>query len=122
MPANRVLLVENDADTREVTALLLNHAGYEVVVAPDLAAGIAFSSGKPGIDVVVTDMYLGNGETGTALIRSLRENNLHLPVVLTSADEQVSVVARLLNVMFLPKPYGRQALLTVVAMARVCGA
>lgn len=122
MPANRVLLLENDADTREVTALLLNHAGYEVMVAPDLASGIALSSGQPAIDVVVTDMYLGNGETGTALIRSLRENNLRLPVVLTSADEQVSVVARLLNVMFLPKPYGRQALLTVVAMARVCGA
>ena len=121
MPSNRVLLVENDADTREVTALLLSHAGYEVMVAPDLASGIALSGEHRDIDVVLADMYLGNGETGAALIRALRANGMCPPAVLTSADEEASLAARLLKVMFLPKPYDRQALLTVVAMARVYG-
>ena len=38
MPTNRVLLVEDDSDTREITALLLDDAGYEVIVAPDLTS------------------------------------------------------------------------------------
>jgi CheY-like chemotaxis protein len=121
MLSNRVLLIENDVDTREVTALLLMYGGYEVMVAADLASGIALSGKHRDIDVLLADMYLGNGETGAELIRNLRDNGMCPPAVLTSADEEALVAARLLKVMFLPKPYDRQALFTVVAMARACG-
>jgi len=117
MLANRVLLVEDDTDTREVTALLLGHAGYDVVVAHDLASGLAISRQQPGIRVVMADMYLGGGQTGTSLIRNLRDSGLHMPIVLTSADDEASIAARDLNVVFLPKPYGRRALLSVMAQA-----
>ena len=62
-------------------------------------------------------MYLGGGQTGTSLIRTIRDSGLHMPIVLTSADDEVSIAARDLNVVFLPKPYGRQALLSVMALA-----
>lgn len=117
MPTNRVLLVEDDSDTREITALLLDDAGYEVIVAPDLTSSIARSRERPNINVVVADMYLGGGQTGTSLIRTIRDSGLHMPIVLTSADDEVSIAARDLNVVFLPKPYGRQALLSVMALA-----
>jgi DNA-binding NtrC family response regulator len=117
MLANRVLLVEDDNDTREITALLLDHAGYEVIVAPDLASGIAISREQPDITVVMADMYLDCGQTGISLIRTLRDNGLHMPIVLTSAHNEASIAARDLNVAFLPKPYGRQALLSVMALA-----
>lgn len=117
MLANRVLLVEDDNDTREITALLLAHAGYDVIVAPDLASGIAMSRAQPRIDVIMADMYLGGGEMGTALIRAIREHGLRTPIVLTSADDEACIAARELDVTFLPKPYGRRALLSVMATA-----
>lgn len=117
MPTHRILLVEDDSDTREITALLLDDAGYEVIVAPDLASSIALSRERPNIKVVVADMYLGCGQTGTSLIRTIRDNGLHMPIVLTSADDEASIAARDLNVIFLPKPYGRRALLSVMALA-----
>jgi FixJ family two-component response regulator len=72
---------------------------------------------RPNIDVVVADMYLGCGQTGTSLIRTIRDSGLLMPIVLTSADDETSIAARDLNVVFLPKPYGRQALLSVMALA-----
>ncbi|MHB1057661.1 MAG: response regulator [Rhodanobacter sp.] len=114
---HRVLLVENDTDTRDITALLLDHAGYDVVVAHDLASGITMARQLSDIDVVMTDMYLGSGQTGTSLIRNIRDSGLHMPIVLTSALNDASTEARNLNVAFLPKPYGRQALLAVMAQA-----
>ena len=117
MFANRVLLVEDDNDTREITALLLDHAGYEVIVAPDLASGIAISREQPNINVVVADMYLGSGQTGASLIRAIRDNGLRMPIVLTSADDEASIAARDMNVVFRPKPYGRLALLSVMTLA-----
>lgn len=114
----RVLLVEDDVDTRDITSLLLQHAGYTVTVAHDVASGVA-DSASMGLGVILADMYLGHGQTGASLIRSLRDSGSRTPVVLTSADEEACVAARNLNVMFLPKPYGRQALLSVMAMARL---
>lgn len=116
----RVLLVEDDPDTREITALLLQHAGYTVIVAHDIASGVAESEARQDLGVIVTDMYLGHGQTGVSLIHSLRESGSRTPIVLTSAHEEASIAARDLKVLFLPKPYGRQALLSAVAMARVC--
>lgn len=117
MPSNRVLLVEDDNDTREVTALLLGHAGYEVIVATDIASGVAIARGQPGIDVILSDMYLSGGQTGTALIQSIRDSGLDIPIVLTSADDGTAIPARDLNVMFLPKPYGLRALLSAMHVA-----
>jgi DNA-binding response OmpR family regulator len=118
----RVLLVEDDPDTREITTLLLQHAGYSVIVAQGAASGVVESAAHEDIGVILTDMYLGHGESGVALIRSLRESGSRTPIVLTSAHEEACIAARDLEVMFLPKPYGRQALLSVMAMARACGA
>lgn len=117
MLANRVLLVEDDTDTRELTALLLDHAGYNVVVAPNLASGMAISREHPDIGLVMADMYLGHGQTGTSLIRNIRDSGLNVPIVLTSAHDEASIAARDLNVVFLRKPYGRRALLSVLALA-----
>jgi CheY-like chemotaxis protein len=122
MRGSRVLLVEDDADTREITGLLLDHAGYEVIATQDLAEGIALSQEHRDIGIVLADMYLGGGQTGILLIREIRRNGLQVPIVLTSADDGVRVAARDLNVHFLPKPYGRQALLCAMNWARVAGA
>lgn len=117
MAAKRVLLVEDDSEILEVTALLLGHAGYEVVVAPDLTSGIAIALGQPGVNVVMADMYLGDGQTGTSLIQTIRDSGLRIPIVLTSANDEASAPAREMNVVFLPKPYGLRALLSAMARA-----
>ncbi|MGS1125867.1 response regulator [Rhodanobacter sp. UC4437_H4] len=100
----RVLLVEDDPDTREITALLLQHAGYTVIVAHDIASGVAESEARQDFGVIVTDMYLGRGQTGISLIRSLRDSGSRTPIVLTSAHEEASIAARDMKVLFLPSP------------------
>ena len=117
MAANRVLLVEDDSEILEVTALLLGHAGYDVVAVPDLASGIAIALGQPGVNVVMADMYLGDGQTGTSLTQTIRDSGLRIPVVLTSANNEASIPARDMDVVLLPKPYGLRALLSAVALA-----
>ncbi len=117
MAANRVLLVEDDSEILEVTALLLGHAGYDVVAVPDLASGIAIALGQPGVNVVMADMYLGDGQTGTSLTQTIRDSGLRIPVVLTSANNEASIPARDMDVVFLPKPYGLRALLSAMALA-----
>ncbi|EIL99280.1 histidine kinase [Rhodanobacter thiooxydans] len=117
MSANRVLLVENDAATREVTRLLLNHAGYDVVAVHDLATGLAISRERQDIGMLVADMYLGCGEQSTSLISHLRRDNAAFPIVPTSADNEASLIAGQLKVVFLRKPYGRLELLSAIDCA-----
>src|SRR6185295_254111 len=73
--ALRILLVEDHADTAEAIAELLRLLGHEVTVALTLSAGLAaaeesHSRGPGGIDLVVSDLGLPDGN-GLDLMREL---------------------------------------------------
>ena len=82
----RLLLVEDDADTREVVALMLREFGAEVVgVASVDAALTAIRSGRP--DVLISDIGLAEHD-GFDLIRAVRRlprEFRHLPAIALSA-------------------------------------
>jgi CheY-like chemotaxis protein len=82
----RLLLVEDDADTREVVGLMLREFGAEVVgVASVDAALAAIRSGSP--DVLISDIGLAEHD-GFDLIRAVRRlpgEVRHLPAIALSA-------------------------------------
>jgi CheY-like chemotaxis protein len=82
----KVLLVEDDGDSRELLAELLE-ADFDVSTAPDGLAGLrAFESEHP--DVVVTDESLP-GMLGTELAAKVKQRNPRARVILVSGYTQV---------------------------------
>jgi len=115
---NLVLLVEDDSDTREVMALLLDAAGYQVLSARDARSGIQLMDEQPEIDVIVTDVNIGGGQDGISMAEELRRRGSNAAVVVISGDPEASSDRLGPTATFLPKPYDRKALLAAIADAR----
>jgi DNA-binding NtrC family response regulator len=82
----KVLLIEDDGDSRELLAEILE-ADFEVRTAGDGLAGLAaFEADQP--DVIVTDESLP-GLCGTALAQRVKEIQPHARVILVSGYAQV---------------------------------
>jgi CheY-like chemotaxis protein len=52
--------------------MLLKIEGFRVSLASSLAEAVARAGEHPDIDVLISDYHLGNGETGTEVIASVR--------------------------------------------------
>lgn len=87
----RVLMVDDDATTRLLTALLLARAGYLVHTVPDGEAGWNALRGAH-YDLLVTDQdmpYL----TGLQLVERLRRAGMRLPVIIASGSIELGEVS-----------------------------
>jgi len=67
-----VLLVEDDVAVRDATRLLLKVEGYRVLVAGSVAEVRKCVRENPGIELLITDYHLRDGETGMEVILLLR--------------------------------------------------
>ena len=90
----RVLVVEDDADLREIYSAVLSHAGYRVDIAEDGEAGwqaLQAESYEPdGYDLLITDNNMPK-MSGIELIRKLRSERMILPVILASGSVPIQV-------------------------------
>ena len=68
----RVLLVDDDHTTREVLAIHLEDAGYQVETAAGAAEALALLDAEPAFDALLTDLSMP-GMDGLALIRTARQ-------------------------------------------------
>jgi two-component system OmpR family response regulator len=88
----RVLLVEDDALTREVLAAALAGSGFEVHAEPDgTRAERAAATFKP--DIALIDMRLGDGVDGITVARRLKGTDYFPLLFLTSATAIEDVLA-----------------------------
>jgi two-component system OmpR family response regulator len=78
----RVLLVEDDDDNRELMAEVLDAAGYEVVPVASGADGVRALSQGP-VDVVVTDVGMP-GIGGLEVARAAKRMAPRVPVVVVT--------------------------------------
>lgn len=108
----RVLVVDDDADAREMMTAVLTPA-YEVLVAADGEAGVAMArSERP--DLIVMDQFMPRLD-GLGALERLRNDPAtdDIPVILVSAraDEQLRVRGLDLGAVdFLAKPFSEQEL------------
>jgi two-component system CheB/CheR fusion protein len=87
-----VLLVEDDLAVRDATRLLLKVEGYEVIPVASLAEATQKTRELEGVDLVVTDYHLRDGETGIQVITALRRAvRASLPAVLITGDTSTAI-------------------------------
>ena len=89
--SRRLLIVEDDEDTRDFIAKGFGEEGYVVEVASDGREGL-YHATDGGFDAVVLDRMLP-GLDGLSLIKSMRAAGLKTPVLMLTAmsavDERV---------------------------------
>lgn len=101
--AARILVVEDDDETREAVAGALRDLGYDAAVCPDARTARAHSD----VDIVVTDIRMP-GESGLELCAEIAGNRPDLPVILMTAfgdTRAVSLGLRAGASDFLAKPF-----------------
>ena len=112
-----VLVVEDEADVRDIAVAFLRSAGYDVLAAADADSALALLKDNPGIALLFSDVVLGTGMNGVELAEQARQLHPDLPVLLTSGyehsalppDSRASEQFTLLQ-----KPYRREELSSAV--------
>lgn len=114
--AQRILVVEDDADVRRVIVECLGLIGYSVTEAPNGRSGIdALRAQKP--DLLMVD-YAMPDITGAEVISLAREMYVELPVILATGYADMAAVERLAGKpVILRKPFDIKTLGDAVAAA-----
>jgi CheY-like chemotaxis protein len=112
-----VLVVDDEADTRELIAEVLKEVGSEVITARSVEeALIALEKHKP--DILISDLGMPN-EDGYSLISKVRalaaEQGGHIPAAALTAYARAEDRMRAGFQFHLPKPVDSAELVTVVA-------
>jgi two-component system, sensor histidine kinase len=87
-----VLLVDDDQSVRDATRMLLKVEGYRVTAVSSLAEAVETASNGGGLDVLLTDYHLSEGETGVQVIAALRKRlGVPLKAVLITGDTSSAI-------------------------------
>ena len=109
----RVLVVEDEANIREMIALNLRLAGMEAVEAESAEAALPLLEQKPGCDAAILDVMLP-GMDGISVLRQLQKQGDAPMTILVSgfvSDRMLAEASELGAAYFLPKPFETAALL-----------
>ena len=113
----RILLVEDDPDLRETTALGLTSLGYEVLPVSRAAAAIGLLRTGPPPALLVTDVMLPGGMLGPELARQARLLCPRLPVLFTTGFGEPMANTSLSGATVIDKPFGLTELATRIRIA-----
>ncbi|MCS6841503.1 MAG: PAS domain S-box protein [Roseiflexus sp.] len=115
-----VLVVDDEADVRDVTARLLIHLGFRVIAVADGKGAIqALKEHMSDIACILLDAHLGDFD-GPAVLSALRALAPHVAVVVASGYSQHDILERFANATidgFLQKPYQMSELYGAVQRA-----
>ena len=121
MKKTRVLVVDDDADARELISLVLSQAGYDVDSAADGFSALAkVSHYRP--DAVVTDLRMP-GMSGVDLLQRIRRVHGDVPVILATGLETLDLCTAAESygaVTCLEKPINLEELVWTIEMALAC--
>jgi DNA-binding NtrC family response regulator len=113
----RVLIVDDDQDARELLAEVLALEGIQCLTAESGERALKLLEITPSIGLLITDLRMGQVD-GLDLIRQIRESvRAALPVIIVSGDANVkdAIAAMHLSVVdFLLKPFDTGKLLELV--------
>jgi CheY-like chemotaxis protein len=81
LSAPNLLLVDDNDDVREITALLLRDTGYRVIEASSGIAALAELDGNPAIELLIVDFSMP-GMSGVELLERARAKRPEIKAVL----------------------------------------
>jgi DNA-binding NtrC family response regulator len=113
----RILVVEDERAIQLALSGLLRREGYDVACAGDGADAIAQLREVP-VDLVLTDLALGDGPSGMDVLRASKEIRPEAPVIMITAhgSEQIAVDAMKGGAEdYVPKPFNNDEIRVVVA-------
>jgi len=119
----RILVIDDDADIRELVRTLLERAGHEVVEAEDGRAGLKALYAAPA-DLVILDVTMPELD-GWATLERIRDVSEVPVLMLTARADELERVRGLTGGAddYVAKPFGRQELVArVQALLRRSGA
>lgn len=120
----RVLLVEDDADVRETTDLLLRESGAIVTTAEDAATAIARLDSPAQFDLLLSDVVLPGGLSGLDVVETASTLRPGLPALLASGyAAPAQDLGRPLpaGVILLRKPYRHDDLMEAIGNTLAVG-
>jgi|SRR5271155_2964373 len=105
MSAANLLLVDDNDDVREITALLLRDSGYEVIEASSGIAALAALGANPAIDLLIVDLAMP-GMSGIDLLERARARRPEIKVVfITGYVDHARFGAKFANEIVVKKPF-----------------
>jgi DNA-binding response OmpR family regulator len=104
-PAPKVLLVEDEPMLSELLTEALTDKGFAVHAAPDADCALKLLRSGADVDILFTDIDLGDGMDGAQLARAARELRPALPVIYASGRRSMGEFCTVPGSTFLPKPY-----------------
>jgi len=111
--AATILVVEDNAEVRNVVVRQLLQLGHRVQQADSAAAALAILQGDQPVDLLFTDIVMPGGMTGASLAHEARKLRPGIKVLLTSGFTEVAARSgghSLEGMELLSKPYRRQEL------------
>jgi two-component system, cell cycle response regulator len=113
----KILLIEDDADTRQLLKIRLESQGYETAFAADAVTALRVAR-EERPDLILLDMGLPGGD-GTVVMERLKTFPAlaHIPVIVVSAREPATTEARAAEAgarAYLQKPIDMDALFQAV--------
>ena len=112
----RVLVVEDEASIREMVALNLKMAGWEVIEAPSAERALELMHGGEPCDAALLDIMLP-GMDGLSLCETIRRDDSDIGIIIVSAKGQESDKIRGLSIGaddYMTKPFSVSELLARV--------
>jgi DNA-binding NtrC family response regulator len=115
----RILIVEDERAIRLALSGLLRREGYDVSLASSGEEALSLFD-EAGFDLVLTDLALGQGIDGLALLRRVKERRPETIVVMITAhgSEKIAVEAMKAGAEdYVPKPFDNDEIRLVIARA-----
>jgi two-component system cell cycle sensor histidine kinase/response regulator CckA len=100
-----ILFVEDEPLLGELMTEALTDQGFDVEVAPSASHALRYLLSGAEVDVLFTDIDLGEGMDGATLAQLARVMRPQLPVVYASGRRSADQLDTVPGSVFLPKPY-----------------
>ena len=112
-----VLLIEDDADVRDVTQVMLEELGYTVKGADSAQVALNVLRNDASVDLIFSDVIMPGGMNGAQLAKVIQAEYPAIPIVLCSGytAQHLSAELTLGDIRCLRKPYTAAELAEVVA-------
>ena len=119
MPADRILVVDDEEPIREIVSSMLTNAGYKTQQAASGLQALAVLESGEEFELMLSDLMMAELD-GIGLLEKTKERYPDMPVVMVTAVHDISVaLAAIRNGAYdyLLKPFEREQLLAMVRRA-----